>query len=401
MSKSQKWRLPKYYELLDRIEETALAGLCSKLIQYRTPNPPGDEAEAASYLGSLLESNRFQVKLFPLSPSRASLVARLKGSGELPALLYSGHLDVGSPTDEKWQREPFSGEISGGRVWGRGASDMKGGVAAMVQAALILAAAQLPLRGDLILALTAGEEFGFIGARDIVSHCDLGPVQALFMAEPSDNDVVIAEKGILWLEISTFGKAIHMAQMDQGRNALMMMMPILNGLLQLHFPYTEHPLLGRFLYSINTIQAGRDINTIPDRCTARIDLRTVPGQNHQAIIDQIQQLIEVVRRDSIILDFSASLRTLMDAPPLATPAEHPIIKRFYSIVEEVTGRRPIPQATSAGTDAVAFVPALKVPFLMCGPGNPLMVHHTDEFVEISRLIESTKIYLLSALEFLI
>jgi len=392
--------LEKCGPLLSFIDEAKLADLCSRLIQFRTPNPPGNEAEAAGFLGNLLRTAGFQVEIFPHSPHRASLVARLRSTGELPALIFSGHLDVGSQTDEEWKYDPFGGQILDGKVWGRGASDMKGGVASIVHAATILAAAHYPLKGDLILALTAGEENGFIGAKAIVNRYDFGPIQALFIAEPSDNDVVIAEKGLLWLEISTHGKAIHMAQMDQGRNAIMMMLPLLINLLKIEFPFVEHPLLGKFVYSINSIHAGMDVNTLPDRCVVQVDLRTVPGQDHAAIVNEIQDLLNRTAGEVDLPGFQATSKVLLDAPPLATPPDNPVIKRFFEIVTLVTGKHPQPQAVAAGTDAVAFVPALKIPFLMCGPGNPLFVHHVDENVEIAKLVDSTKIYLLSAVEFL-
>lgn len=389
-----------YENLLGEVREAEVANICSALIRFKSINPPGNERGAAEYVGHILSKAGFAVQLVPQTAERASLVARLKGTGEVPALLYSGHLDVAPLGTETWKHDPFSGEISNGRVWGRGASDMKGGNAAIMVAAKILASAGHRLRGDLILCFSAGEESGFTGARDIMSQCELGPVQALFMAEPTDNRVIIAEKGMLWLEITTHGKAIHIAYIEQGRNAVVMMLDVLSHLDELDYPYEEHPLLGHFVWSINTVHGGSKINTIPDQCVATVDMRTVPGQDHTAIVAQVEELLTRLSHDRSLPGFRATLQLLLDAPPLETPADDPALQRFCEVVTEVTGRRPVPQGVGAGTDAVVFVPRLKVPFVQCGPGNPNLVHHTDECVEISKLVEATKIYLLTAVRFL-
>lgn len=387
-------------DLERRIEETEVVELCSELVQFPTIDPPGNEQEAAEYVGAFLGGLGLDVELIAHGPQRASVLARLKGTGASPALIYGGHLDTVSAGKEPWAHEPFAGEVSQGKVWGRGSTDMKGGVAAMLSVARILVEGRVPLKGDLLLMFTAGEENGFTGARDIAARCDLGPVQAIFLSEPSDNGVVIAEKGILWLKISTHGRTAHIAQIDQGRNAISMMLPILTELGSAAFPYRPHALLGDFARSINTVHAGRETNTIPDLCEATVDLRTVPGQDHSEVIDSVRSLIERVREQSQVLDFSAELEVLLDGGPLENAPDDPTIVRFCDVVEQVTGDRPVPTGVGAATDAVELVPKLGVPFLMCGPGNPKLVHHTDEHVEIAKLVECTRIYLHAAVEFL-
>jgi len=390
----------RYRALLSSVKEEEVVSLCSELVRFKSINPPGDELEIARHVASILQEAGLTAEIVTHTSTRGSVIARLKGSGEVRPILYSGHLDVVPEGEEEWLCDPFGGEVSEGKVWGRGASDMKGGNAAMIIAAKILKRAKLLLKGDLILTFTAGEETDTLGAHEIVRQFDFGPIQGVFIAEPSDNDVYIAERGALWLEITTYGKTAHISRIEEGRNALMMMLPILSELDRLEVHYNEHPLLGHFTRSINTIHAGIKTNTIPDRCIATVDQRTVPGQDHDIIVSEVEKLISDVKKRIDLPDFRATVRVTNNRQPLETSPKEPIVQRLYGIVNEVTGRRPEPKGVGYYTDAVEFVPALKIPFVICGPGNPKLNHQTNECVEIEKLVEAVKIYILTAIEFL-
>jgi len=391
----------KSYEyLLERIDGEDVINLCSELIKFKSINPPGDELEVAGYVADILSKAGLAVDVISHAPTRASVVARLKGSGEVTPLLYSGHLDVVPVADEEWLHDPFGGEVADGKIWGRGASDMKGGDAAMITAALVLASSSFPLKGDLILAFTAGEETDCLGARELKRHHIPSPVQAIFISEPSENDVYIAEKGALWIEIKTHGRAAHSSKIEEGRNALMMMVPILSELEELVVPHKAHPLLGHFTRSINTIQAGTKTNTIPARCVVTADLRTVPGQDHDAILQQVENLIADVGQRMTIPDFHASVKVVNSRIPLETSPDVPVVRRFSEVVSRVTGRKPGLKGVGYYTDAVEFVPALNAPFIICGPGNPKLNHAANEWVEVEKLVDATKIYTLTAAELL-
>ncbi|MBN1537741.1 MAG: M20 family metallopeptidase [Anaerolineales bacterium] len=386
--------------LLELIQEDNIAQLCSKLVQFKSVNPPGDELEIAEYLSDLLKNAGLETQIVKHSSTRGSLIAKIKGCGEKPGVIYSGHIDVVPVGDEKWDHEPFSGVIDSGRVWGRGSTDMKGGDAAIITAAMTLVKANVSLKGDLILALTAGEETDCLGSLDIAKKVDFGPIQAIFIPEPTDNGLVIAERGALWVEITTFGKASHISKIQLGRNAVMMMLPILNDFNKLDIPFKPHPLVGKFDRSINTIHAGMKTNTIPDKCVVTIDMRSVPGQLHQEIIESIQKIIDDIKDKNTILDFNATLKVINNFPPLDTPTDNAVVQRFSNIVENVTKIYPEPKGAGYYTDAVGLVPAYKAPFIICGPGNPDLNHQVNEWVDISKMKDSAIIYTLTALEFL-
>jgi succinyl-diaminopimelate desuccinylase len=380
-------------DLLNRIREDQVTSLCRDLVRFKTVNPPGNERICAEYVAGFLEKAGFSVQVLMHAPERASVVARLKGSGELPALLISGHLDVVPVGAENWLHDPFAGETKEGKLWGRGTSDMKGGDAAILSAAQAVAGAEIPLRGDLILAFTAGEEGEQLGASEVAKLPDIAPIQAVVIAEPSSNDIFIAEKGVLWLEVSTHGKTAHGSAPQLGRNAIMMMVDFVKEIERLEVPFEEHPLLGRFTRSINSIEGGVKTNVVPDRCVVTIDQRTVPNQDHAVILKQMEDLIADLasRQDG----FSASVKVINDRIPLASSAAEPVVQRFCDIVAEVTGMRPQPKGAAYYTDAVALVPAFKAPLIICGPGEVGLAHQPNEYVEVAKMVAASRIYALA------
>lgn len=384
--------------LLELIKEAEAVNLCRDLVRIKSVNPPGDELPIAEYVAAILKETGLEVELVNHSPTRASVLARLKSSCQIPGLLFNGHLDTVPIGKEKWIYDPFQAKVTEDKIWGRGTADMKGGLAALIVATKTLAQARLPLRGDLILAATAGEEVDSLGAATIAARSDLGPVQAIIIPEPSHNDVFIAEKGALWLELVTQGKTAHGSMPELGLNAIMMMVTLIRELEKLVVPFQKHPLLGGFSQSINTIAGGVKTNVVPDHCMVTVDMRTVPSQEHQTIVRQVETLIADLNQS--IPDFKASATVINDRIPVETSPKEPAVQQFLDIVSEVTEERLVPKGVRYYTDAVAFVPILKTPMIICGPGDAKLAHQPNEYVEISKLIQSAKILTLAAAKFL-
>jgi len=385
-------------ELVALVRESETVRICRDLVRLESVNPPGNERAAAEYVAEERGKSGVQADLIGHGDCRASVLARLRGRGKAPALLYNGHLDTVPVGAEEWIHGPFSGEVAGGKVWGRGASDMKGGLAAMMAAMMALAESGVPLQGDLFLAATAGEEIDSLGAAEVARRLRSEKIRALFISEPTHNEIFIAEKGVLWLEVETFGKTAHGSMPEKGQNAIRMMMELLGEFEKLAVPHRRHPLLGGFSRSVNTISGGVKTNVVPDHCFATIDMRTVPGQDHSAILQAMEGIIR--RLEERGPDFKARVRAINDHPAVETPPSDPALQEFSAVVEEVTGRRPVFQGANYFSDAVGFLPVLKVPLILCGPGEPGLAHQPDENVEISRLVEAAKIYTLAAAKFL-
>jgi succinyl-diaminopimelate desuccinylase len=389
----------EYSDLLKRAEQSDVVDVCRRLVQFVTVNPPGNELPCAEYIAGLLREAGCAVELIAHSASRASVIARLRGSGDLLPLVLCGHLDVVPVGEEEWTHDPFAGELADSRVWGRGSADMKGAVAAMMCAGKAIAEGGYQLRGDLITVLTAGEEDEQLGASVIASRTDIAPVQAIVIGEPTSNDVAITEKGALWLEVTMHGKTAHGAMPGAGENAIMMALAFLGRFREMELaPPLVDRHLGTLTRSIAMIRGGVKPNVVPDQCTVTIDLRTLPGQSHTAILGGVQELLDALSESEGV--FKASVRVINDRRPVATRDDNSAVQRFCRVVGEVCGLTPEPRGVAYCTDGASLVPAFGAPMVICGPGSEALAHQPNEHVEVAKLIEAVKVYALAALEFL-
>jgi len=364
----------------------ALARLCSELVKIDSINPPGNETRLAEYCALYLEHLSFEVSLINHGQNRSSLLARLPGKGNKPGVLLSAHLDTVPPGLSAWKHDPLSGLIADGNVHGRGAADMKGGMAVILYT---VSALKFGLEGDIYIALTAGEETDSLGAKAVADRLAGVPLQGIIIPEPTHNQVVIAEKGALWLELTTFGKTAHGSTPAVGVNAIEHMFLLLNAWDALPFNIPAHPMLGEFTRSLNTIQGGVKTNVVPDQCTVSIDMRTLPGQEHGEIFRQVEALIEKLAHR--VEHFKAAVAVSNDRPPVMTEPQHPFVAGFSRAVETATGTKPAPRGMFAFTDGSILAPRLNLPLVVCGPGQPNIAHQPDEYVEISQLTESAMI----------
>ncbi len=393
--KAGDWKRQQQTGAPSKLEEEndEVVRLCRHLITLRSDNPPGNELNIAAYVLEYLQRAGLQGELIAHNSQRASLIARLPGKGNKKSLLFSAHFDTVPVGAETWVHAPFAAEISEGKIWGRGACDMKGGMAAMMVAAKNLAQSGQP-EGDLVLAFSAGEEVDMLGAKTLVKRPEFNNLQGILVSEPTNNELIIAEKGILWIEITTHGKTAHGSMPEFGRNAIRMMLAVINELDRQDFPYTAHPLLGEFSRSLNTLHGGLQTNVIPDQCKVSFDMRTVPGQNHAEIIQKFEAILQKLSAE--IPDFSASLRVTQEGVPLATSPDETLVKTFAEVIQNVTGQLPEPKGVRYFTDAAIYVPKVNAPLVICGPGLTELAHQPEEYVEIKKLIQSAQIYTLIA-----
>ena len=261
---------------------TASVELTQDLVRFRTINPPGDERACAERLASLLESAGFAVDLTPFGEGRAQLVARIGGTSGKPAIGFTGHLDTVPLGAQPWSVDPLAAEIKDGKLYGRGSSDMKSGVAAFVAAGVALAG-KLANTPGVIMYITAGEETGCTGAAAMARETWLPRVGALIVAEPTDNQPLFGHKGALWLEAVTTGVTAHGSMPEKGVHAVHKAARAITALQDFDFNRARHAVLGGPTLNIGTIKGGLNINSVPDRAAIGIDIRTIPGQSHAGI----------------------------------------------------------------------------------------------------------------------
>lgn len=350
--------------------------LAQELVRIDTVG--GGEARCMAIIESLLARHAFACRRFEFTPGRPTLVARRDGPRPIA---FTGHVDVVPVGAAGWRHDPFAGVIEDGCLHGRGASDMKGGVAAIVAAAT---------RGrgrGLTLVFTAGEETGCEGAFHLVQQPDgrgmLGRAQALVVAEPTANRPWIGHKGALWLRACARGRAAHGSMPALGDNAVYRIARAALAMQAFAFDTPPHALMGSPTLNVGTIAGGANVNSVPDAAEITIDLRSVAGMDHTPLR----------RRIGRTLGPQIELQTLLDVPPVCTDADDPWLRRAAGLVAALTGEAAPPVTATYFTDAAALRPALGMPpTLILGPGDPGQAHQTDEHVPLARLHEAEAIY---------
>lgn len=357
--------------------------LTRKLLSFDTLNPPGLERECAGYIGKLLEPEGFKIRYHEYDEGRTNLIAAKEGGGDKAPICFTGHLDTVPLGAASWHCDPFAGELVDNKLYGRGASDMKGGIAAMVLAALRLAPL-LPGKGGIKLLFTAGEEQGCQGAARLCSQGRmLGKVGALVVGEPTSNYPVIGHKGAMFLEARTRGVTAHGSMPDQGVNAVYKAARAVLALEVFEFEVEPHPVLGSPTLNVGTISAGLNVNSVPDLATIGIDIRTIPAISHEGLYAKLRSYLgEEVELDQMV-----------DAGSVWTEPEDEWVQAVFGLLEPYLDERPTPRAVTYFTDASELKPALgHPPTLILGPGEANMAHKTDEFCHLTRIEEAVEIY---------
>ena len=365
--------------------------ILQKFVSFKTVNEPGDEKPLAEYIKVLLDDIGLETVLDDLGNNRANVIGRLKGTGERETLLFNGHLDTVPSGDIEWKHEPYIGHIEDGKIYGRGTADMKGGLAAMLVAVKAIKESGAELKGDFLYTATAGEETDSIGAVKFVNDGGLDEVGAIIIGEPSSGKINIAEKGAFWVEITTYGKTAHGAFPNEGINAVVHMNAFISEILSYRFKYEENPVVGHPTMNISTIKGGVKTNVVPDRCSITIDMRTVPGMDHNEIIKDFERLI--LKLSEEIEGFKADIRILNNRAAVETKRTHPFIKLAQGTFKEVFGVDTEPQGVNFYTDASIFLPAKSVPCIFFGPGESSMAHQPNEYITVESFRQTVQYYI--------
>jgi succinyl-diaminopimelate desuccinylase len=358
--------------------------LSRELIAFNTVNPPGNELSCIAHLEKILAGAGFETSVRRFAPDRANLVATLGGVGDTPPLCFTGHVDTVPLGNAPWSVDPFGAEIIDGKMYGRGSTDMKCGVAAFV-AATCNNAKQLKDASGVVLAITAGEEIGCEGAFHLARDGNLGPAGAIVVAEPTSNAALVGHKGALWLRLTLKGVTAHGSMPHLGVSAAYKAARALTILENFQFNAKPHPYLGSPTLNVGTVHAGLNVNSVPDRAEIGIDIRSIPGLDHARIQEQLKAE----------LGEDATLEPTVDVGAIWTEPSTPWIAEVYDVVRGVTGEDQglEPRTAPYFTDASALTPAFgNPPTIILGPGEAAKAHQTDEYCSVRRIHEATDIY---------
>jgi acetylornithine deacetylase len=355
-----------------------LIDLTAALVAIDSVNPslvPGGagEREVASYIAGWAGDAGLEVDVLQATPGRPSVVVRASGTGGGRTLMLCGHVDTvgveGIP-------DPYSARVEGDRLHGRGAYDMKAGVAAALLACREAAALGLP--GDVVVAAVADEEHASLGVQEVLATVG---ADAAVVTEPTELEVGVAHKGFVWSEIEVTGRAAHGSRPHLGVDAIVKTGPILTALGDLDAALAEraHPLLGRGSVHASLIEGGGELSSYPARCVVGLERRTLPGETAADVERELTSLLDACRAADP--ELQATQRTLLVREPFEVPPDADVVVAVREAAAGVLSEAPRIGGASYWADA-SFIAAAGIPTVIFGPGGA-GAHAADEWVSIA------------------
>ncbi len=337
------------------------------------------EERIAQFLTDQLESLGMTVERREVSPGRPNLTAHWPEQTGSRSLAFEAHMDTVGV--QQMTIDPFTPDVRAGRIYGRGACDTKGSIAAFLTALRIAREQNRPLTDKICFIATMGEETGCEGAAALIEEGFR--VDAIIVGEPTNCQLATAHKGALWLTIVAHGASGHAAMPERGRNAISTMARAITAMEEGFAPQlrqARHTLLGSPTLSVGTIRGGELVNVVPARCEASLDCRFLPGQDHRRIVEQLQNHLA-----GSLPGERFELADVKAYAPLDTPPNRPLVKKLLTVTREATGQTQpvgVNYFSDAGIETVLF-----------GPGDPAQAHTADEFLDIGQLYRATEIAL--------
>jgi acetylornithine deacetylase len=379
------------------IDRNYLRHTLADLVRINSINPsltPGGagEREIAAYMTHAMRQLGMDVAQHEPAPDRISTVGRLHGSGGGKSLMLNGHIDT---VGVEHMPNPFSADIRDGKLYGRGAYDMKGSVAAMLAAVKTLRDASVILKGDLLLAAVADEEYASLGTADIANRYK---PDAAIITEPTELQLAIAHKGFVWLEVVVTGRAAHGSRPQLGIDANLKMGRFLHELDRLEQELrarAPHRLIGPPTLHAAMINGGREMSVIADRCMLRIERRTLPSETEAQAIAELQTILE--RLSTADNDFHATVKSFFAREPFEVAATDPIVQVVQAAASNVLAQPIDPNGVSFWTDA-ALLAAAGIPTVVFGPIGA-GAHAAEEWVDLQSVEQAALIYAQTALAY--
>ena len=373
------------------LDESRVLSLLKELIATNSENPPGHEEEVGKVIRTHLESHGISCQSIGPS-SRPNLLFSSHDSKKGDLVLH-GHMDTVPVGDTAaWKYDPFASEIHNGFLYGRGACDMKGPVAALIETLILYT--EEKHEKPLLLLTTSDEESGCSGAEEVAKSGILSGVKFGVCAEPTNLEILVGEKGMFWFKVIANGKSAHGSRPEEGINAIKACIEAIEVISSKPYPYEEDELLGKPTLNIGMINGGIKINVVPSHCEAQLDFRTVKGQTPESLTDLMNERIS-----SAGLSDRVRIEYIHGKSAVSTPKESEIVVVTTDIIESVLGSRPFLCAATYGTDCSVLQPKIGITNIICGPGSIEQAHQPNEFIRLDQLYKSIEIYLRIARHF--
>ena len=382
--------------IIEKFDTDETIALAQKMIQIPSIDPPGNEAAMSEFVKDYLECAGIEVEAIAvdgLDESRKNIIARIPGSGEAAPLIFSGHMDVVPVTEkerESWICDPFIGEVhDDGFLYGRGSSDMKGGLAGILTAMRFLKACQIVPPGDIILAASVDEENLMRGAKAMVQYPQLQAAKGIIVCEGTGLELIADSRGRTWAEVVFEGKSAHASLKGAGNNAIVHALKFADRLLKHSIPFEYHELLGEFFWQINVIHGGVEPAMVPDQCVLTVDARLVPGITPERVWSEVQLLLDQLHEEDE--NCVGYIHVLEAREPWATDMESPVVdlvRNSYEALQIPMGRRG-----QKGTTDGTFLRRIGIDTVMVGPGDSKYNHRANEKVSVQFVRDAARLYL--------
>lgn len=373
---------------------------------YRENDPTGNETEVAQFVANYLRELGIETHVEEVVPGRPNVIGIIDSGKPGKTLLFEGHTDVVTAGNrEAWKYDPFGAEIVDGKMYGRGTNDTKGNLACMITAVQSLLLDKEEFTGKIILCIPCDEEGLMLGIKHFIKQGWADGVDGAIICEPEENQVCIAQRGALRLRVDIYGKMAHGAISWSGINPnwrlakLIVELEKLEKLEQERYgedPYLKWPSITPTIIQ-SPVKGEAQINVIPDHAMMTLDIRTIPAQDHDELLQKIDAILDRLKSEDP--DFRAEVTVIENRPSTFTSKEDPVVKAVYEAVHHVTGQTPIYNGVPGATDGT-FLHVHGIPIVTIGAGDRDIPHQINEYVDIEELAETTAIYREAALRFL-
>lgn len=372
------------------IDKNELLKVLQDLVQIESVNPllfrnGSGELKIANYIGEYLTELGLEVSYQEIEPNRVNVIGKLKGTGEGNSLILNGHTDTVAING--MDIEPLNPIYKDGKVYGRGSLDMKSGLAAMIIAAKSIINSSLKLKGDVILAFVADEEYGSLGTETLIKEYS---ADAAIICEPTNLQICIAHKGFAWTKVEVSGRAAHGSRPEQGIDAIVKAGKFLvkiDNLEKNALKQKKHPLLGTPSIHASLIKGGTELSTYPDYCEIELERRTIPGESVEIIENEIRTLIDKISSEDE--QFQAKFDVFFYRPPLEISKDQLIVSSLVKAYVNTLKQSPEFIGTGGWMDSAILAEA-GIPTVIFGPSGEGL-HAAIEYVDFDSVILCTKI----------
>lgn len=381
------------------LKEIDVAKLTSDLIKIPSYSfMERQEEEIAKYIYDVFQREGIESQLVEIKAGRYNVYARIPGNGEGKSLMLSGHIDTVPAYD---MEDAFSGRIANGKIYGRGACDMKGPVAAMMAVLIAFQRAGIALPGDVVFAGLADEEEQGRGVEYLVAH---GPIcDGTIMGEPTDMKIAIGHKGLEWIDVHIKGHKVHGGDKEHGVNAIEMASRFINRIYTEYVPLLntrEYPVLGAPTINVGRIEGGDQPSTVAGECLIKLDRRCVPTETIAQVYEELAQICDKLHQEDE--RFQAEVRDVFDGEdllphvPFCIEQDDPLVASVQSAMEKTQWKGDV-TAFPAWSDAGAISSVTDSKCIVMGPGDLGVAHSIHEYIKVADVEDAALVYGLTAM----